>query len=114
MKCRTTRCSTRGTSRSAAGRARSRWATAATSAPGAGAGARRSAASTPSCSAKNERMIVAHFSDVHALSLAGATPLSFLNKRLAGGLNLLLKRRNKHPVALFEQLVDELNRVRPD
>ncbi len=59
-------------------------------------------------------MIVAHFSDVHALSLDGASPLSFLNKRLAGGVNLLLKRRNKHPVALFEALVDDVNRLAPD
>lgn len=59
-------------------------------------------------------MIVAHFSDAHALSLEGVSPLSFLNKRIAGGLNLLLKRRNKHPVALFEALVDDLARDRPD
>lgn len=59
-------------------------------------------------------MILAHFSDVHALSLAGVSPLAFLNKRIAGGLNLLLKRRNKHPVRLFETLVDDLNALRPD
>jgi 3',5'-cyclic AMP phosphodiesterase CpdA len=59
-------------------------------------------------------VLVAHFSDAHALSLDGVSPLAFLNKRVAGGLNLLLKRRNKHPIALFEALVDDLNRARPD
>ena len=54
---------------------------------------------------------IAHLSDVHALSLRGASPLSFLShKRLGGAANLLLNRRNKHPVALFESLIDDLNR----
>ncbi len=57
---------------------------------------------------------VAHFSDVHALSLDGVSPLAFLNKRLAGGANLLLKRRDKHPVRLFEALLEDLDRVHPD
>src|SRR5512140_3287059 len=59
-------------------------------------------------------MLVAHFSDVHALSLAGAHPLQFLSKRFAGGVNLLLKRRQRYPVRLFEAVVDDINRVRPD
>ncbi|MSP62202.1 MAG: metallophosphoesterase [Myxococcales bacterium] len=59
-------------------------------------------------------MLVAHFSDIHALSLAGTSPLAFLSKRLAGGANLLLGRRNKHPVRIFEALIDDLNRLRPD
>jgi len=57
---------------------------------------------------------LAHFSDAHALGLAGTSPLAFLNKRLAGGANLLLHRRNRYPVRIFEALVDDLNRVRPD
>ena len=57
---------------------------------------------------------IAHFSDAHALRLTGAWPLWFFNKRIAGGANLLLKRRNKHPIRLFEALVEDLNRVRPD
>jgi 3',5'-cyclic AMP phosphodiesterase CpdA len=59
-------------------------------------------------------VLVAHFSDVHALSLAGASPLAFLSKRFAGGVNLLTRRRNRHPVRLFESLIRELNRVKPD
>src|SRR5437762_3454079 len=60
-------------------------------------------------------MIVAHISDLHALSLKGVSPFAFLShKRLGGAANLLLKRRAKHPVRLFEALVDDLNRVAPD
>ena len=59
-------------------------------------------------------MLIAHFSDIHALSLDGASPFSFFNKRMAGGLNLLLRRRNKHPVRIFEALIDDLNAIRPD
>jgi 3',5'-cyclic AMP phosphodiesterase CpdA len=54
-------------------------------------------------------MKLAHFSDVHALSLDGVRPWQFLNKRVAGYLNLRLKRREKHPVALFRAIVDDLN-----
>src|SRR5262249_30095625 len=57
---------------------------------------------------------IAHFSDVHALSLDGVSPWAFLNKRLAGFANLRLRRRNKHPVALFEAIVEDLNRTEPD
>ena len=59
-------------------------------------------------------MRIAHFSDVHALSLEGVPPWDFLNKRAAGWLNLRLKRRNKHPVRLFEAMVEDVNRERPD
>ena len=59
-------------------------------------------------------MIVAHFSDVHALSLKGVSLRDFLNKRLAGGINVLLHRGRKHSVALAEALIDDLNRLRPD
>jgi 3',5'-cyclic AMP phosphodiesterase CpdA len=52
---------------------------------------------------------LAHFSDVHALSLDGVRPWQFLNKRVAGYLNLRLNRRDKHPVALFRAIVEDLN-----
>jgi 3',5'-cyclic AMP phosphodiesterase CpdA len=52
---------------------------------------------------------IAHFSDVHALSLEGVRPWQFLNKRVAGYLNLRLNRRDKHPVRLFRAIVDDLN-----
>ncbi|HEX8951327.1 MAG TPA: metallophosphoesterase, partial [Polyangia bacterium] len=54
-------------------------------------------------------MKLAHFSDVHALSLDGVRPWQFFNKRVAGYLNLRLNRRDKHPVALFRAIVDDLN-----
>ncbi|HXU74521.1 MAG TPA: metallophosphoesterase [Polyangia bacterium] len=54
-------------------------------------------------------MRIAHFSDVHALSLEGVRPWQFLNKRVAGYLNLRLNRREKHPVALFRAIVEDLN-----
>jgi 3',5'-cyclic AMP phosphodiesterase CpdA len=52
---------------------------------------------------------IAHFSDVHALSLDGVRPWQFLNKRAAGLLNLKLHRGEKHPVRLFRAMVDDLN-----
>jgi 3',5'-cyclic AMP phosphodiesterase CpdA len=57
---------------------------------------------------------IAHCSDVHALSLAGTRPWAFLTKRIAGYANLRLKRRDKHPVRLFEAMVEDLNRRPPD
>lgn len=55
-------------------------------------------------------MKIAHFSDVHALALDGVKPWHFLNKRVAGWLNLKLHRGEKHPVRLFRAIVDDLNR----
>jgi 3',5'-cyclic AMP phosphodiesterase CpdA len=57
-----------------------------------------------------EELKIAHFSDVHALSLVGARPWQWLTKRTAGYVNLRLNRRDKHPVRLFEAIVDDLNR----
>ena len=58
---------------------------------------------------------VAHASDLHALSLRGTSPFAFLShKRLGGAANLLLNRRNKHPLSLLAALIDDLNRTRPD
>jgi 3',5'-cyclic AMP phosphodiesterase CpdA len=54
-------------------------------------------------------MRIAHFSDVHALALDGVRPWSFLNKRVAGYINLRLNRREKHPVHLFRAIVADLN-----
>jgi 3',5'-cyclic AMP phosphodiesterase CpdA len=55
-------------------------------------------------------VLIAHFSDVHALSLEGVRPWAFLGKRIAGYANLRLNRRDKHPVRLFEAIVEDLNR----
>lgn len=59
-------------------------------------------------------MKIAHFSDVHALSLDGVRPWQWLSKRLPGYVNVRLNRREKHPLALFERLVEDLNALRPD
>jgi 3',5'-cyclic AMP phosphodiesterase CpdA len=59
-------------------------------------------------------MRVAHFSDMHALSLDGARPWQWLSKRLPGYLNVRVSKRYKHSIELFAELVDDLNRVRPD
>jgi 3',5'-cyclic AMP phosphodiesterase CpdA len=59
-------------------------------------------------------MRIAHFSDVHALHLEGVSPLWFFNKRLAGGLNLLLRRKGRHPLPLLAALCEDINEVAPD
>jgi 3',5'-cyclic AMP phosphodiesterase CpdA len=45
-----------------------------------------------------------HCSDIHLLSLRGVGPHRFLNKRLTGGVNLMLKRGKHHSGALFERV----------
>lgn len=57
------------------------------------------------------RMRFAHISDLHALDLTGVSPLSFFNKRFAGYVNLLRKRRKAHPLHLLDALCADLNRV---
>ena len=50
-------------------------------------------------------MRVAHFSDVHVLSLKGTRPRQFLNKRWTGAVNLALNRAKHYRVSVFEQLL---------
>lgn len=45
-----------------------------------------------------------HCSDIHLLSLRGVGPHRFLNKRLTGGVNLMLKRGKHHDGALFDRI----------
>ncbi|MCS6913272.1 MAG: metallophosphoesterase [Myxococcales bacterium] len=59
-------------------------------------------------------MRIAHLSDLHALHLRGVSPFWFLNKRLAGGLNLLLRRGRRHGLPLLEALCDDLQQTAPD
>jgi len=54
-------------------------------------------------------MRLAHVSDLHAFSLDGTNPLSFLSKRLPGLVNLTLHRRQKHPRAILTALIEDLN-----
>lgn len=59
-------------------------------------------------------MRIAHISDLHALNLRGVSPLQFLNKRLLGGINLLRKRAQQHPLRILDALCRDLNRVALD
>lgn len=48
-----------------------------------------------------------HCSDIHLLNLRGVGPHRFFNKRLTGGVNLMLKRGKHHSEALFDRLVEQ-------
>jgi 3',5'-cyclic AMP phosphodiesterase CpdA len=47
-----------------------------------------------------------HCSDIHLLSLRGVGARRFLNKRLTGGVNLMLKRSKHHSEALFDRILE--------
>ncbi|MFV8755868.1 metallophosphoesterase family protein [Nannocystaceae bacterium ST9] len=47
-----------------------------------------------------------HCSDIHLLSLTGVGPHRFLNKRLTGGINLMLARSRHHSERLFDRMVE--------
>src|SRR5205814_3377775 len=55
---------------------------------------------------------LAHVSDPHFRSFAGARPRDFFSKRLLGTLNIALFRRRKHRMELLADLGREL-RARP-
>ena len=59
-------------------------------------------------------MRLAHFSDIHLLSLDGVRFRDFLGKRLLGGLNLLLRRGKSHGIEVFDALVRDLNELGVD
>jgi 3',5'-cyclic AMP phosphodiesterase CpdA len=59
-------------------------------------------------------MRIAHFSDLHCLSLAGVPVHRFLNKRLTGWLNLRLKRGHIHSVDTTRAVAREIARVGVD
>ena len=46
-----------------------------------------------------------HCSDIHLLDLAGSSAWQFINKRLTGGVNLLMSRGRKHSGGLFDRIV---------
>lgn len=55
-----------------------------------------------------------HCSDIHLLSLAGVGPHRFLNKRLTGGINLMLARGRHHSERLFDRMVEHARELAPD
>ena len=59
-------------------------------------------------------MRIAHCSDLHLLSLAGARALDFANKRWIGGLNLLANRGRHYHTQVFEAMVADFNGARLD
>jgi 3',5'-cyclic AMP phosphodiesterase CpdA len=59
-------------------------------------------------------MRFAHLSDLHAFELHGTSPWQFVNKRFAGWLNLMRKRRQAHPRAILDALCADLNQVSLD
>ncbi len=54
-------------------------------------------------------MRIAHFSDLHLLSLSGAKGCDFANKRWIGALNLLVNRGRHHRPELFAAMVKDVN-----
>ncbi len=54
-------------------------------------------------------MRIGHISDLHILDLDKPRPLQFLNKRLVGGLNLLLNRSNAHSARVAKRALVELD-----
>lgn len=53
-------------------------------------------------------MRVAHISDLHILDLTGVTTRQFLNRRIAGGMNLILRRAREFRPEILEILVEDL------
>jgi len=59
--------------------------------------------------------LLAHVTDPHFRgSLAGVGPADFMNKRVLGGLNLLINRRRKHKMELLEALREDMRAQAPD
>lgn len=59
-------------------------------------------------------MKIGHISDIHIFALSSLRPQRFLNKRLLGGANLLLRRRKSHSTALVQQAIKQLNELKVD
>jgi 3',5'-cyclic AMP phosphodiesterase CpdA len=55
-----------------------------------------------------------HCSDIHLLDLKGTQLSQWLNKRLTGGVNLLISRRRKHSHNLFERIVEHAREFQVD
>ncbi|HEY8090170.1 MAG TPA: metallophosphoesterase [Polyangiaceae bacterium] len=56
-------------------------------------------------------MRIAHFSDLHVLSLDGVPPWRFLNKRFTGWVNLRLKRGSIHRTAYVRAIAQAIARL---
>jgi 3',5'-cyclic AMP phosphodiesterase CpdA len=68
---------------------------------------------TPAAS-EDRPMRIAHFSDLHLLSLEGVPLRRFLNKRLTGWVNLRLKRGHLHKASHVRAIAREIARAKVD
>jgi 3',5'-cyclic AMP phosphodiesterase CpdA len=59
-------------------------------------------------------MRLAHISDLHLLDLTGIGPRRFLNRRVLGGMNILVRRAREYRPEILEWLVDDLLREEVD
>ncbi len=59
-------------------------------------------------------MRIAHFSDLHLLSLEGVPAWRFLNKRITGYANIRLKRGSVHRSGYVRAVAREIARQKPD
>ncbi|MFT7622871.1 MAG: 3',5'-cyclic AMP phosphodiesterase CpdA [Myxococcota bacterium] len=59
-------------------------------------------------------MRIAQLSDLHILDLESVRLTDFFSKRLTGGINLLTRRRNAHPLELAERLIEDVSKQAPD
>jgi len=53
-------------------------------------------------------MRIGHISDLHILAISDVRPWEYLNKRLVGGLNLLLNRSKAHSSVVVERALEAL------
>lgn len=60
------------------------------------------------------RMRLAHFSDLHVLSMDGTPPSRFFNKRFTGWVNLRLKRQHEHKPDYVREIAREVTRAKVD
>jgi 3',5'-cyclic AMP phosphodiesterase CpdA len=63
---------------------------------------------------RQRQMKIAHFSDLHLLSLDNVPAYRFLNKRLTGWVNLRLKRGHVHRAAYVRAIAQEIARIGVD
>jgi len=57
---------------------------------------------------------IAHVSDLHILDLKGVRPWAFLNKRVTGAINLLIKRKKAHSTAAVVRAFEQIHALSPD
>ena len=53
-------------------------------------------------------MRIAQLSDLHIFDSEGVMVRDFVSTRVVGGLNLVLGRRNSHPLELAERLIEDV------